>query len=65
MFTGTSPDFNSWKNCAPIKESGDRFFLFPKLSRNLPIRYSFPTLTIYGLRVRTFPFGRILNDRDI
>jgi len=49
----------------PILDSSPKLFLVPKLFRNFPIRNSFPTLTSYGLFIRTLPFGRIYDDRVI
>jgi hypothetical protein len=54
---GESPD--------PIFESPANRFLISKLGCKLPMSYSFSTITHYGLRIRTFTFCRIIDDRVI
>jgi hypothetical protein len=54
---GESPD--------PILESPANRFLISKLGCKLPMSYSFSTITHYGLRIRTFTFCRIIDDRVI
>jgi hypothetical protein len=49
----------------PILHFGSQAFLLPQLVCNLPVRNSLATLTIYGLPVRTLPFGCIFNDRVV
>ena len=49
----------------PILESPANRFLFSKLGCNVPIGYSFPTITNYGLPIRTGTFGRIIDNRVI
>jgi len=49
----------------PILESPAKRFLISKLGCNLPIRYSFSTITHDGLCIRSFTFDRIIDDRFI
>jgi hypothetical protein len=47
----------------PILESPAELFLISQLGRNLPIGYSFATITGHGLRSSTVAVGRRIDDR--